>query len=162
MIRTACFISVILLTGATGTSYAAGDSQEAWIGVAQVTLSTAACAGVGGTAVGSSHISVYRPKIKSTDSITYLSIIGFEAALTLGNESETTAPQMHGSGTYKGSAIDRRALPFSYTAGYNFMITPAPLVTATTAVVTITGTVDNYFNNAGCNVTFTATYGPLK
>jgi hypothetical protein len=152
----------ILLAATVGTSATqAADTQAAWTGLAEVTLSTSACAGVGGTSVGNAHPSTYRPKIASTDTVTYVSFLGLEAALTLENTSESTVHQMHGSGNYSASAIDRRAKPFSYTGTYNFTVTPAAVVASTTEV-TIIGTIFTYFNNVGCNVSFTAAYTPVK
>jgi hypothetical protein len=84
-----------------------------------------------------------------------------EGGLTL--ENLTGNPQMQGVGTYKGSAINRRALPFSYiststiSATYSFVISPASVTTAT-AVVEIKGTVNSYFSVPNCNVTFSGAY----
>ena len=45
--------------------------------------------------------------------------------------------------------------PFSYTGGFNLVISPSTL-TATTPAVTIKGTVSNFFNNTGCTITIRA------
>jgi hypothetical protein len=67
---------------------------------------------------------------------------------------------MQGSGTYTASAISRRALPFNYPGTYSFAVTPST-VTLGTPLVEIKGTVNSYFV-AGCNVSFSAAYVPLK
>jgi hypothetical protein len=139
----------------------AADTQAAWAGLAEITASTSACAGVLGTSVGTPHPSTYRPKINSTDTASYVSLMGVEGGLTLQNASETTVHQMQGAGNYSATAIDRRALPFVYKGTYTFTITPATVV-ATTKVVEITGTVNTYFDSVGCNVSFTAAYTPMK
>lgn len=151
---------LLTATGEMGAAQAA-DTQAAWAGLAEVTASTSACVGVLGTSVGSPHPSTYRPKIASTDTITYVSFMGIEAGLTLGNASESTVHQMQGSGNYSATGIDRRAKPFAYTGTYSFTVTPAAVVASTT-VVEIIGTINNYFNFVGCNVSFTAAYAPVK
>jgi hypothetical protein len=70
---------------------------------------------------------------------------------------------MHGGGNYTAVAIDRRAFPFSYTTGtFVLTITPSPLVSLTTPVVEITGTINTYFNTIGCNIAITGAYAPVK
>jgi hypothetical protein len=47
---------------------------------------------------------------------------------------------------------------FTYGGGtYNLTITPAKIV-ATTPYVTITGTINNFLNTAGCNIGIKGTY----
>ena len=75
------------------------DTQAAWQGIATTTGSTSAqCAGVGGAAVSDAEVSVFRPKILSKDSNTYLAFVFLRAAITLENLSELSARQMHGTG----------------------------------------------------------------
>ena len=57
------------------------------------TANTAACAGLTGANVGDIYVSIYRPKINSTDTATFLSFIHLRAALALQNMSEATVPQ---------------------------------------------------------------------
>ena len=138
---------------------AATDTQAAWEGFMVNTGATPACAGVGGAAVGDTHVSVYRPHILVADTPTFLSAVFLRAAFTLQNSSEITNPQMRGSGSDttwiidgRGAAGAAKGLPYS-----NIIVTPTP-VTETTANITITGTIDSYFNVFGCNVTFKAEY----
>ena len=128
-----------------------------WEGYATVTASTSQCSGIGGTAPGDTHVSIFRPKIASTDSPTLLSFVFLRAAQTQENASESTVKQMNGSGNYTGFAIGSRAGFAQYTGTYNMTVTPAP-ITALTPSVTIDGTITNYFNTAGCNVTFEGAY----
>jgi hypothetical protein len=140
-----------------GQAYAA-DTQTAWEGFLTVTSSTAKCSGVGGTGKGSTNVSMFRPKIKSTDTNTFLSLIQTRAAIAFQNTSESTVKQMNGSGNYTGSGINGRGKAFSYTATYtNFKVTPSPVTAATTNVM-VTGTINNMWFVSGCNVTFKATY----
>jgi hypothetical protein len=128
-----------------------------WEGFATVTASTTQCSGVGGTTPGDTHVSIFRPKIASTDLPTFLSFVFLRSALTQENTSESTVQQMNGSGNYTGFSIGSRAAFGQYTGTYNMTVTPAP-VTALTPSVMIDGTMTNYFNTAGCNVTFEGTY----
>jgi hypothetical protein len=129
----------------------------AWEGYATVIASTPQCSGVGGTAPGDTHVSIFRPKIASTDSPTFLSFVFLRAAVTQENTSESTVPQMNGSGNYTGFAIGSRAGFGQYTGTYNLTVTPA-IVTASTPSVTIDGTITNFWNSTGCNVTFEGVY----
>ena len=136
---------------------AAADTQAALEGFMTVTSSTG-CSGIGRTGAGSTNVSMYRPKIKSTDTNTFVSLIQTRAAIAFQNSSETTIKQMNGSGNYGGSGINGRGKAFSYTGTYsNFKVTPSP-VTASTTNVMITGTINNMWSVTGCNVTFKATY----
>jgi hypothetical protein len=153
------FLATVILGCASGAA-AAADTQAAWIGLMQNTAASSTCAtvGLGGTGVGDNHVSVYRPHILSTDTPTYLAIVFTRDEFTLQNTSETTNPQMNGSGPDTATIIDGRGKPGTYAGTYSgIVVTPKP-VTETTGVVTITGTIDNYFNVAGCNFTFKAAY----
>ncbi len=137
----------------------AADTQAAWEGFIMNTANTAACAGLTGANVGDIYVSIYRPKINSTDTATFLSFIHLRAALALQNMSEATVPQMNGTGNYSGDAIDNKAKSFTYASTYNFAVTPH-LVTLATGIVKITGTFNNFLGNVGCNVTIEGMYMP--
>ena len=132
-------------------------TPSSWEGFATITASTPQCSGVGGTAPGSTHISIFRPKIASTDLPTYLSFLLTRAAFTHQNTSESTVHQMNGAGNYAGFEIGSRAAFAEYTGAYNLTLTPAT-VTAATPSVTIDGTITNFFNATGCTVTFEGAY----
>ena len=135
------------------------DTQAAWQGIATVTASTAAqCAGVGGTTVGDAMVSVFRPKIASTDTTTYLSFAFLRAAFTVENTSKSTIHQMHGAGNDDILGVDGRAKFIDGTGTYSLSISPAAAAVATTPVITITGKINNFFDATGCNVTFTGVY----
>jgi hypothetical protein len=146
---------------AISSQASAADTQAAFAGLAVITAATPGCVNVGGTVPGNVHPTIYRPKILSTDTISYFSFISFESAITLGNTTESVNHQMRGAGAYAATAIDKRALPFTYNATYNFTVTPAAII-ATTSPIEIVGTINSYFNVAGCNVSFTAAYTPVK
>jgi len=145
-----------VLLAFTAASWAT-DTQLAWQGIGAVTAATPQCSGIIG--VGDHYTTVFRPKIKATDSNTFMSLLYLRAALTLQNKSESTVPQMNGSGNYTATGIDSRALAYSYSSTYAFTVTPSP-VTATTSLVTIDGTITNIFNVTGCDVTFHAEFVP--
>lgn len=150
-------LALVSLVFMPGAAFAL-DTQAAWQGIATVTASTAAqCAGVGGTAVGDANVSLFRPKIASTDTNTYLSFAFLRAAFTLENISETTVHQMHGTGNDDIFGVDGHAKFFEGTGTYSLTVSPAPVV-ASTSVITITGKINNFFGVAGCDVTFTGAY----
>ena len=144
----------LALASLPGSALAAAN---AWEGFATVTASTAQCSGVGGTAPGDTHVSIFRPKIATTDTPSFLSFIFVRGAFTQENTSETTVHQMNGSGNYTGFAIGPRAAFAQYTGTYNLTLTPA-IITAATPSVIIDGTLTNFYNVTGCNVTFEGAY----
>ena len=150
-------VSALLLTP-SGAS--ASDTQAAWDGIISITANTSACSGVGGTAVGDLELSVYRPHILSTDSQTFLSVHYLRASLDLENLSETSNPQMTGSGNYEGFAVDGHGKAYSYQATFSKMVVSPDPVTKTSTYVTVTGTITNVFDVPGCNVTFAGHYAP--
>jgi hypothetical protein len=129
---------------------------NSWEGFATVTASTG-CSGVAGATPGDTHVSIFRPKIASTDTPTFLSFVFLRAALTQENASESTVHQMNGSGNYTGFAIGSRAAFSQYSGTYKLTLTP-PTITAATPSVIIDGTITNYFNATGCSVTFEGAY----
>jgi hypothetical protein len=130
---------------------------DVWEGYATITASSPQCSGTSGTNPGDTLVSIYRPQTASTDTPTYLSFVFLRAAFTQENTSESTVHQMNGSGNYTGFEVGSRALFSQYTGTYNLSVTPA-IVTASTPSVTIDGTITNFFNITGCNVTFEGVY----
>ncbi|MGH7028938.1 MAG: hypothetical protein ACREE9_05220 [Stellaceae bacterium] len=148
-----CFTLASLPNGAFAL-----DTQPAWQGIATTTASTSAqCDGVGGSVVGDAQVSVFRPKIRSTDDNTYLSFVYLRAAVTFQNLTETTVHQMHGSGGYGALGVDSRAKFIAGQGRYTVSLTPFP-VTEATPVVTIIAKINNFFDVPGCNVTFHGVY----
>jgi len=141
----------------SGSAFAAGDTQAAWEGYATNTASTAACATVGGTGKSDTHVTIFRPHINPADTATFLSMQHLRAALTFQNSSESTVHQMNGAGNYTAFGINSRAKGFTYTGTYSLSVSPNPVL-STTQVINVTGTLTNYFNTAGCSVTFKAVY----
>jgi len=72
----------LALASLPGSALAAAN---AWEGFATVTASTAQCSGVGGTAPGDTHVSIFRPKIATTDTPSFLSFIFVRGAFTQEN-----------------------------------------------------------------------------
>jgi hypothetical protein len=95
------------------------DNQLVWQGIITVTAATTACAAVDGAAPGDAEVSVFRPKIASTDTATFLSWVYLRSAFTLENTSESTAHQMHGAGKFDGYAVNSRAKFFDYSGTYS-------------------------------------------
>jgi hypothetical protein len=155
----AAFLAAAVFGCASGAD-AAGDSQAAWEGIMENTTASSVCAtmAVGGTGVGDNHVSVYRPHILSTDTPTYLAIVFTRTEFTLQNNSEITNPQMNGSGADLATIIDARGKPGTYAGTFSGIVVSPKPVLETTNVISMTGTIDNYFNVAGCNVTFKASF----
>lgn len=150
--------AALMLAFASSGAFAL-DTQESWQGIATTTASTTAqCNGAYGSTVGETEVSVFRPKIKSTDTKTYLSFVFLRAAETLENLSELTVHQMHGSGTVEGYGVSSKGEFYDFTGTYSLTISPAA-ITASTPVVTISGKIANLGNSPGCIVTFTGVYG---
>jgi hypothetical protein len=135
----------------------AADTQLVWEGYATVTASTIQCSGHGGTGTGDTHVSIFRPKILSTDTPTFLSFILLRFAETMENTNESTVPQMHGLGNYAASAVDSRAKFDKWAGTYSLTVSP-PAITASTPVVLINGNIDSFENVPGCTVTFKGVY----
>jgi hypothetical protein len=154
----AAFLAAAVFGCASGAAGAA-DTQAAWEGIMENTAAPG-CTGVGGAAVGDNHVSIYRPHINPTDTATYLAIVFTRAEFTLQNFSETANFQMNGNGKYTATVIDGRGEPGTYSGTFSgIVVTPKPISKGYTGPVTIIGTIDNYFNVSGCDVTFKATYG---
>jgi hypothetical protein len=136
---------------------AARAAASVWDGFATVTAATTQCSGVSGAAPGDTRVSVFRPKIGSTEGPTFLSFVFLRGAVTQENTSEATVHQMNGSGNYSAFEIGSHAGFSQYTGTYSLTVTPAT-ITAATPSVTIDGAIKNYLNVAGCNVTFVGSY----
>jgi len=140
------------LTVTVAGNAGAADNAKVWEGFLKIT-GQIGCTGVQG-ATGT-HVSIYRPALGA--GATMLSIVYLRAAISMVNTSEGSAAQMNGAGTYKGQMIGSKARLFNYNSSYDFTVTPATVV-ATTPIVGIVGTIDNFLNNAGCTVTIAAKY----
>ncbi|HTV44307.1 MAG TPA: hypothetical protein VMF05_03240 [Stellaceae bacterium] len=150
--------SLLLVLIAPPGVASAADTQAAWQGLATTTASTTAqCDGAYGTLVGDVQVSVFQPKIKSTDTNTFLSFVFLRAAETWENLSESTIHQMHGSGKLEGYGIGSHGQFYDFAGTYSLTITPASITTST-SVVTIKGTIVNYADFPGCTVTFSGVY----
>lgn len=153
----ATILTIAALLGTSTVGRAAEDTQLVWEGFVTITDASPQCAAVGGAGAGSTHVSIYRPKIQTKDTNTYLSILHLRSATTLQNTDESFYPQMEGPTTYSGQAITGRAKSSKYNGTSSLGITPFP-VKADTATVTITGTIDNYFSTKGCTIQINGVY----
>jgi hypothetical protein len=136
---------------------AALAAASVWDGFATVTAATTKCSGVSGAAPGDTHVSVFRPKIASTEGPTFLSFVFLRGAVTQENTSEATVHQMNGLGNYSGFLVGSHAAFSQYTGTYDITLFPA-VITAETPSVTINGTINNFLNVSGCDVSFVGTY----
>jgi hypothetical protein len=150
-------LTIAALLGLSTAGHAAHDIQVVWEGFVTITDASPQCAAVAGTGAGSTHVSIYRPKIQTKDTNTYLSILQLRSATTLQNTDESFYPQMEGPTTYDGQAITGRAKNVKYNGTSSLAITPFP-VKANTATVTIAGTIDNYLSTKGCTITISGVY----
>jgi len=147
----------LVATFSLATPAIAADTHVAWQGFFTVTGTTAACAGLGGTSVGDTNVSIYRPGFSTTDHSS-MNIIFTRAAMNVWNADETANPQMRGSGNATVHAMNSKAKPIQYSTTFsNIVTTPSTIFNGTT-YLTITGTLNNMWTVSGCNVTFKATY----
>lgn len=150
-------VSAAAIVAFTSGAALAADTQKTWQGLVTIYTVTSQCASAN-TEVGDFVTAVYRPKLASTNTNTFLSFIYSRAAMTFQNMSEATRPQMRGAGNYTSTGINGRAKSFSNSSTYSFTITPAT-ITASTPSVTINGKINNYFATVGCTVTFAGGFG---
>jgi len=149
-------ISVAASSMMASSAFAAPhDPLIVWQGGATITAVTAACGA--GSQVGNLLQSVYRPRLDPAEPASGLSLIGPRSASsflrTSGND------QMRGAGTYAGTWLSPRVTKGSgtNTGAYSLTITPS-VIAATTPFVTIRGTIKNFQNTVGCNLTFRGSY----
>ncbi|WP_454915712.1 hypothetical protein [Xanthobacter sediminis] len=154
------FLYSLAAVAATAGPALADDTQAAWQGFLTITSSSSGCKGMGGTAVGDVHVSIYRPHIASSNvpAGTTLAIIGIRWAQAFINANEAKTPFMNGSGSASVNAINARGKPFSYTATYASIVTTPKTIATNTATVAIKGTLKNFWNTSSCSVGFTASY----
>jgi hypothetical protein len=143
---------------AAGVSTAIGAQQPAvWQGDLFVTTITSTCASEDVTAVGDFYRSVYRPNIApppDSQAKEALSLVGTRNAFIL----EATGKTLRGKASANTLVIFSRAEVGSSTTTVDLKITPTK-ITPSTPSVEITGTINNYFDNTGCNITVVGALG---
>lgn len=154
MKKTSLLLAVSLCTASPALAV---DTHASWQGFFNVTGTTAGCAGIGGTSVSDTNVSVYRPALTASE-LTSMSIIFTKAAVNYQTQSESTNPQMRGTGPVNGVAMNGKGKPFGFQTTVSNVVTVPATVASTTGNVTITGTINNMWSVSGCNVTFKATY----
>ena len=143
---------------AVGVSTASGAQQPAvWQGDLFVTTVTSVCTSKDVTSVGDFYRSVYRPNIApppDSQADEALSLIGSRNAVIL----EATGKTLRGKATANTLAIFSHAEVTSSTTTVDLTITPTK-ITPSTPSVEINGTIKNFYNNTGCNITVVGALG---
>ena len=137
--------------GAAGVGQAA-TTQTVWQGESFLTSVSDTCT-ASNIAVGDYYRVVYRPKLNGTDPAEGLSFVGGRSAVLA--TSAAGSAMFQGSGTYKSTGVSSRATSFSSTGHFQLSISPAPILSGT-EVVTISGTLTNFFAITGCTIGFSS------
>jgi hypothetical protein len=137
---------------------AANDPLIVWQGAPIVTSMSDSCdAFIPGIHPGHVLISTFRPKLESDEPPSGISFIISQVGVSL-FQTGGADEQMHGAGTYQGPRVTSRLFtPGVATGTFNFKIKPGS-ITADTEVITIKGTVDNFFGAPDCTMKFVGAY----
>ena len=149
------------LSGLMATAQAANDPLIVWQGGATITsLNTTCKTNLPGINVGDLAHSVFRPRLVGDEPSSALSLLFGRFAQAFFRTSGG-GDQMHGIGSYTGPLIRGRvtSVPGGATGTYNFKIKPA-VIDATTGVITIEGTINDFGGTPGCTMKFVAAYQP--
>ena len=153
-------VAVLCVAGSvTMAQKASAAPLTVWQGGAELLSQTSQCvAGVPGFNVGDLAVSVFRPRLASTQPKSALTMLFHRSALSFFNN--TGPDQMTGNGTYTGSWISARAtgVPGGTSGTYSFTITPSGTITASTPGLGIVGTITNFAGVSGCTITFAGAY----
>jgi hypothetical protein len=156
-VRSISLSALALSITTVATAYqpaAAFEPRFNWIGSAVVTAVTPECSGKWD--VGNRLYSVYRPRLQASEDNSAISFEGFGPAGIFQTTSNTS--QMAGNGNYTSQNFGfSHTRPTTNTGTYNFAISPG-VVKKTTLFVQITGSISNFFSNAGCTVEFRGAY----
>ena len=143
---------------AVGVSTAGGAQQPAvWQGDLFITTITSTCTTEDVTAVGDFYRSVYRPNIApppDSQADEALSLIGERNAIIL----EATGKTLRGKAKASELVIFSHAEAGQAPTTVDLTITPAKIRSSTLSVE-IKGTINNFFNDTGCNVTVVGALG---
>ena len=149
-------LAVIVLSG---PAQAANDPLIVWQGGATITSLNAVCRQNTGFAVGNLAHSIFRPRLVGDEPRSALSLLFTSSAQLIINSDASDGDQMHGQGSYTGPLIRGRATTVSggVSGTYNFKIKPN-VITDTTKVITIAGTINDFFGVVGCTMKFLGAY----
>jgi hypothetical protein len=128
-------------------------ADEVFVGREIITAASSACATtpLAVTQVGSTSSIVYKPQAPGQTGPSSLAVFDDDRAMYI---EPNTGGSLNGSGLYKGIKIAAGAKVQSYVAGYNISITQT-----TQQIISITGSVANYWDTPGCSINFEATLG---
>jgi hypothetical protein len=132
---------------------AAHNPLIVWQGAATLTSLSSACATINHKP-GDSAFSVFRPRLDPAEPKSAISFTFTRSAHAF-FRSGGGSDQMNGAGSYTSPWYSGRvtSTPGGNTGTYNFHLTPATVL-ATTPVVTIVGTINNFHGIVGCTVGF--------
>jgi hypothetical protein len=154
--RTSAILGGALLAAGVSTASNAAE-PTVWQGDLFVRAVSAACTAEHITVVNEFYRSVYRPNIASQPHNVVaeaLSLISPRSAFIL----EATGKTLRGKAAANGLQIGSHAEADQAPTTVNLTITPLA-ITAKTPVVQIKGTINNLFNETGCNVTVSGALG---
>jgi hypothetical protein len=148
-----------VLAGALAVADPAGaaDPPAVWEGDLFVISATGAC-NPDGISAGSFYRAIYRPDIAApppNQAKEALSLVSLRSAFILNAPGST----LRGSVVADSVVIGGRATDSDSTAPVQLSITPAK-ITAKTGAVEISGSINNFFNIAGCTVNVAGILGP--
>jgi hypothetical protein len=145
----AILIGAILAIGVSAASKAQVP-PSVWQGSVFVTSVTPTCTDTDVTAVGNFYTAVYRPNIPASppnQANEALTLVTPRSAFLLAATDKT----LRGKAKADGVEIGSRAIVSEMATTVVLKITPAT-ITKSTPVVQISGTINNLFNETGCNV----------
>jgi hypothetical protein len=145
----AILIGAILTIGVSAASKAQVP-PSVWQGNVFVTSVTPTCTATGVTSVGNFYTAVYRPNIApppTNQANEALTVATPRSAFLLAATGKT----LRGKAKADGVEIGSRAILSEMPTTVDLKITPVT-ITKSTPVVQISGTINNLFNETGCNV----------
>jgi hypothetical protein len=145
-------MGLILVAGATE----ARADATVWQGVGFIKTVTPACTTVPVAEVDDYYTVVYRPILTQIKQPGPEGLAFYTDRSSQVFNSPSSSKSLDGTGTYKGDGIGSHANSFAFAGTYALTISA---VTPTTPIVTVDGTLTNFWDTAGCTVTFESVLG---
>ncbi len=125
-----------------------------WVGSVVIVGVTSACSGKWD--VGTRVTSAFRPRLQASEDNSAVTFTGFGVGGIFQTTSNTA--QLNGAGNYNSYTFGySHVRPATATGTYKLVQSPATIAPKTT-FVTLSGTITNFFANAGCTVTIHGSY----
>jgi hypothetical protein len=152
MLRTKRLFTLLSLMGSCCFS-SSGWASTVWQGQYLVVSVTPPCVNQGSNSKGQMGTMIYRPVINGGDAPEGLAVVGTSASSMSLYTSAAAGGLLRGNVRYKGQRISSTANFDSFNSTSDLQITPN-VIASDAALVTITGTINNWFNHPGCSVKF--------